>query len=97
MADYTIGLDEVAVHAKTLQPNVVDTVTFTRNVDNITIISDGAADLYYTMDGTMPVVAGPRTYRLPGGFGGFDERPAPLGIDAIKLVSTGSPTYSVQA
>lgn len=97
MADYTLGPDELAIHAKTLAANIVDTVTFGRNVDQVTVLSDGSADLYYTLDGSTPTVAGPRTYRLPAGGLAVDERVAPRTVDVVKLISAGTPTYSVQS
>lgn len=99
----------VGVHAKTLAAGVVDTVSFQLGVDTgspgwgrmpraVEIITDGVADIYVTVDGSAPTVAGTHCYRVPAAAGAtvLDVRsPDPQDQVIVKLVSAGTPTYSV--
>lgn len=109
MTTYTVAPGQVAVHAKTLAAGTVDTVQFTigdphsgagwANVPKLVeILSDGAADIYVTVDGTAPTIGGQNCFRLPAFAGAtvLDVRDANL-EDAvlIKMISAGTPEYSV--
>lgn len=88
-----------AVHAKTLVADTVDTVTLSRHAKSVEVLShDGAAAIYFTVDGSTPTVAGANTYALPVGIGGLevdleDNQPP----TEVKLISAGTPLYSVTA
>jgi hypothetical protein len=95
MASYTIAAGGRAAHDKTLVASTVDTVTFPGDVSTVTVISDGAAKIYFTVDGTDPVVSGDKTFMLPAAVSEF-EVPSPGSQSAVvKLISAGTPTYSV--
>lgn len=94
MATYTSSAGDLAVHAKTTAANTVDTVTLTGHSGLSEIICDGAADLYFTADGSTPTVAGANTYRMPAGSAGVRYV---QGGAVIKLISAGAVTYSVSA
>jgi hypothetical protein len=100
MATYTLAAGDIGAHNKTLAAGVVDTVTFPADFHRITIISDGAAAIFYTTDGSTPTVAGANCYILPAGAVSADTRtPQDVGAGAgttVKLISAGTPTYSVQ-
>ncbi len=108
MASYTVPVGHIGVHEKTLVANTVDSVTFalgsTSNSgwanmsEQIEIITDGTADIYVTVDGTTPTVAGTDCWRVPAmaGASSFDvPRPTATSPVVVKLVSAGTPKYSV--
>lgn len=93
----TVATDERGVHAITTSANAVDTVTFTgRDCDAVEVISDGAADLYVTVDGSTPTVAGNTTDRLPSGAPSVRVLSVPTsGATQVQLKSSGTVKYSV--
>jgi hypothetical protein len=93
VATHTVAADEIGAHSKTLGANTVDTVNFADDVKQIEVVSDGAAELYFTVDGTAPTVGGAKCYYLPA-FGGAREVPVHTG-GTVKLISSGTPKYSV--
>jgi hypothetical protein len=108
MASYTVPNGHIGAHNKTLAGAVVDTVTFALGTpgtagwaltpSRVEILTDGAADIYVTTDGTAPVVAGTQSWRIPAipGSAVFDVRSQHSDDPVvIKLVSSGTPTYSV--
>ena len=44
---------------------MVDTFTFASDLDSVTIISNGTAAAYYTLDGSTPTVSGANCFPLP--------------------------------
>jgi hypothetical protein len=96
VASYTVAAGERGVHNKTLVAATVDTVTFSEDLREIEILSDGAAAVFVTVDGSAPTVAGNNTDILPaGGMTARTLTSAPGGDTAVKLISSGAPTYSV--
>lgn len=99
MATYATSAGDIALHAKVTTANTVDTLTLTGYRGPGEIISNGADELYYTVDGSTPTVGGNNTYRLPAG--AISSRVflgAVAGADTIvKVKSAGIVTYSVQA
>lgn len=108
MADYVVPSGHVGAHAKTLTANTVDMVTFQVGSANtpgwgqmpraIEILSDGAADIYVTTDGSTPTVGGTNCWRIPAlpGSTVLNTRDAnPSDAVVVKLISAGTPTYSV--
>lgn len=108
MGDYTVPSGHVGVHAKVMVATVVDSVTYALGSPSspgwarmplaVEVLSDGAADIYLTVDGSTPTVAGTHCWRIPAmaGSSTFDVRDS-VANDAVvvKLVSAGTPTYSV--
>ncbi len=109
MTAYTVAMGQIGAHAKVLTPSAVDTVTFALGVDRsvagwanvprrIEVITDGLADIYVTIDGSAPTVAGAGTYRVPALPGStFIDVEDSNGQDpvVVKLISSGAATYSV--
>ena len=109
MASYTVNYGELAAHAKTLVAATVDTVTFAagdpatpgwgKMPASIEVVSSGAADIYFTVDGSAPTVAGATTYRVVNVAGASkkvklnDSNPNDAVV--VKLISSGTPAYSV--
>lgn len=101
MPDVTVAAGKVAAHGVTLAANQVSTVSFTDNIRAVDVISDGAAPVYYTVDGSTPTVAGAGCYLIPAGVTGVDTRDTTNSgntsvLDVVKLISAGTPTVSVQ-
>lgn len=95
MTTRPLAQGEVGMHAFVLTPNAVDTVTFVEDLQLVTIISDGADAVYYTLDGSAPTVGGKNCYVIPAG-GGADTREPKAPSTTVKLISAGAPTLSVQ-
>lgn len=97
MSDYVVAADMIACHDKTLVANQIDTVTFQRkSVRTFEISSDGAARIYYTTDGSEPTVSGANTFPIPDGGPSSVMANNMEGFAAVvKLISPGTPTYSV--
>lgn len=97
MASYTVEAGKIGVQAKTLAANTVDTVTFNDDLDAVVVFSDGAAALYFTVDGTTPTIGGDNTYVLLKGVHAARRVLVPTSGDTVvKLISSGAPTYSVE-
>ena len=95
MADHKVPLNAIAAHDVTLTANTVERFTFPDNVDAVEILSDGAEDIYFTLDGSSPVVAGPNTYRIQAVMGSTVVTPTAYGPTTVALISSGSPNVSV--
>lgn len=95
MASYSVSAGAIGAHNKTLVGGTVDTVTFADDADLIEVVSDGAAALYFTLDGSTPTVWGENTYFMPASLSERTEAPGTPGGTVVKLISSGTPTYSV--
>jgi hypothetical protein len=93
----SLAVDEVGAHAITLSASTVDTVTIARDCDQVEVMSDGAAAIYFTVDGSTPTVAGKKAYALPAAVGARQVTVPTSGSTVVKLISSGTPTYSVTA
>lgn len=94
MASYVIAEDKLAVHDVTLVASTADTVTFFDNVDQVEVVSDGAAKIYVTTDGSTPTVSGDATRVIPATICSRTIRMSSGKV--VKLISSGAPTYSVE-
>jgi hypothetical protein len=95
MASYTVAKGEIGAHAKTLVANIVDEVVFVDNKALIEVVSDGAAEIYFTVDASAPTVGGAAAYYLPA-VPCSRTVPSPKpGETAVRLISAGTPKYSV--
>jgi hypothetical protein len=80
----------------TLVANTVTTVTLDQNFSSVEVLNvDGAAAIYFTVDGTTPTVEGNGTNVLPAAIGGLTLY-AGNGTDTVKLISAGTPKASVR-
>lgn len=101
MTAYTVAAGHNSVEPWTTTPNQVDTVTFTSNVGRVQVISDGAAEVRVTIDGSTPTIGGAPgssspAFRLPAGALGIVDLPLSLPVDVLTLVSSGAAKVSVQ-
>lgn len=95
MASYTVAAGLIAAHAKTLVAATVDTVDFAGNTSAVEVLSDGAAAIFFTTDGTTPTVNGGNCYVIPAGGVSSVIVPDRDFDGVVKLISSGTPTYSV--
>lgn len=89
---------EFAVYGVTLVASTVDTVNFDQNRDQIRVHNDsGTAAIHFTVDGSTPTAGGKKTFRVPAFAGAYLDVSVPggAGTEVVKLISSGTPTYSV--
>lgn len=96
MATYTVAAGAIGTAEWTLTPGTVDVVTFGDNLGFVDIISDGAAAIWYTADGTTPTVGGANCWYLPAVPCVETAGVVNTDIDTIRLISAGSPKLRVQ-
>lgn len=96
MAAYAVAAGERGVHAKALVAATVDTVTFAADCDAVEVMNEtGTSPISFTTDGTAPTVGGNNTYYLPATICSVEVQPDVAGVTVIKLISAGTPSYSV--
>lgn len=100
MATYTVTAGHVGIEPYTTTASQVDTITWTDNVGDIEVVSDGAAEVRVTTDGSTPAIgsAGASTagYRLPAGVVSKLNLRLDGSADSIKVVSSGQAEVSAQ-
>lgn len=97
VASYTVPEGHVGIHAKTLTANTQDTVTFTGvDLPEIEILSNGEADIYVRIGSGPATVAGTDCYRVMAAMGATSLPVDTSGDTVIKLISSGTPMYSVE-
>lgn len=97
MATHTVAAGKVGTAAFTLVADAVDTVTFTgTDLDAVTVVSDGAAAVWYTLDGSTPTVGGDNCWYIPDVVGVDTQSPPSSGQTVVKLISAGTPLLRVQ-
>jgi hypothetical protein len=103
MSNFAVAANEIGAHEKTLVAAAVDTVTFATFRSQVEVVTDGAASLYFTVDGSTPVAGAANTHYLPATASSKivkcpAQHPSP-GVKAsgtiVKLISAGTPKYSV--
>ena len=98
MADHTVAAGERGTAAFALTAATVDTVTFTDKISEVEVITDGAADVWYTTNGSTPTVGGKNCWYLPtNAVADVRAVTSSQGSAAVvKLISAGTPTLRVQ-
>lgn len=92
MAAYQVARSK---HA-TLTAATVDTVTFQERHPAVEVVNRATTgDIYFTVDGTTPVSAANDTYYVGPGQSIVVDLPHASDPDAVKLISAGTPAYSV--
>lgn len=97
MAAHTVARGEVGVHLQ-LTAGTVEIVIFDDTVGTVEIVArDGAAEVWYSIDGSDPAPGSASSYCIPAGMTGVDERrTAGLRPSLVKLLATGAAAVSVQ-
>jgi hypothetical protein len=95
VADY----DGISSKHAQLAANTVDTVTLVSDYSQVEVINrDGAAEIYFTVDGAAPTVGGDNTHMIPAAISGmtanaYAESGSPT---VVRLISAGTPQYTVR-
>lgn len=90
MADYSVSRSK---HA-TLAAATVDNITFTTVRASCEVKNRGTSgDIYFRVDGTAPVSAADNTFFV--GPGESLEVPLSAAAQVVKLISAGTPAYTV--
>lgn len=97
MAAYAVPAGQIGAYEKTMVAATVDTCTFTgSDLDTVEVVShDGAAAVYFTVDGSTPTVAGGNCWMLPAASSAVTVPVPTAGATVVKLISAGTPTVSV--
>lgn len=96
MAAHTVAAGQIGVYEVTLTAATVDTVTFDDDVDTVEVLShDGAAAVYFTVDGSTPTVAGKGCWMLPAAASSATVDVGTAGDTVVKLISAGTPKVSI--
>jgi hypothetical protein len=96
VAEHTIRAGEWGIHGLTLTAGQITTVHFPDDVDEIEVLShDGAAAIYFTVDGADPQVEGRASRVLPAAISSAQVQPPTAGPTVVKLISAGTPRISV--
>lgn len=74
------------------------TATLDADYNEVEVVNvDGAAAVYFTTDGSTPVVAGNGSHVVPAAVGGFvTVRPRTTGATVVKLISSAIVKVSVR-
>jgi hypothetical protein len=94
MASYTVAVGEHGAYEKTLVASTVDTVTFAGDLSGVEVVNEGTTGIYFTVNGTAPTVGSQAAYYVPP----TSVRTVPSGEaggTVVKLISSGTPKYSV--
>lgn len=95
MATTKVSKTGIGAHEKTLAAETVDAVEFARDLTQVEVLNiDGAASLYFTVDGSDPMVGGD-CYFLPPLVCARTVSAPSYQPTTVKLISAGTPTYSV--
>lgn len=84
--------------AGTLTISTVDTVTLDRLAQHLSVISrDGTSEIWFTIDGSAPTVAGANCYYAgPAASSVIDIGSSAAGTVTVKLISSAAATFAVQ-
>jgi len=97
VTNYSATNVQVAVHNKSLAADTEDTVTLAGDRDTVEVINlDGAASIYFTVDNSAATVDGQNTFVIPAAIGSLEVDVPTAGDTKVRLISDGTPTYSVQ-
>lgn len=91
----TVQAGQIGAYGLMLTAGQVSEVDFVDDVDVVEIITDGAAAVYATVDGSAPTVGGGNCYYLPAVAGSKEIHPPTSGGTVVKLISSGTPTVGV--
>lgn len=81
----------------TLVANTMATVTLDHDFAQVEVLNrDGAAEIFFTVDGPAPVIEADDCQCLPAAIGAL-QLPASVGNQTVvRLISSGTPKYSVR-
>lgn len=86
------------IHHGSLTANEVTTVVLDQAYAAVEVLNrSGNAEIYFTVDGPDPTIEGDDCYVLPAAMGSIEVRASAYTPVAIKLISMGSPTFTITA
>lgn len=88
--------DDFSFPQTKLTANVEDRLEFKTSFEEIEVTSDGVEALYFTVDGSPPKIGGAQSHRLPRVPSTRTVEVPGGGNTVVRLISEGTPTYSVQ-
>lgn len=94
MASFTVSATEHGAYEKTLTASTVDTVTCSGDWPGVEVLNEGTVGIYVTVNDVAPTVGGAGTWYVPPS----SARVLPAGDQSgttVRLISTGTPKYSV--
>lgn len=95
MGSYAVTAGQRATH-QTIVAATVDTVTFGVDFNEVEVLNrSGSAEIYFTVDGTTPTVGGTNCFVVPAAISSAIVGVPTVGPTVVKLISSGTPTYSV--
>ena len=82
----------------TLTADTVSTFTLDGDYDTVEVLNgDGAAEVFFTVDGADPTVDGAGCYYLPAAIGALAvENRASGAAPVVKVISSGTPKVAVR-
>lgn len=81
----------------TLTAATVTTFTLDADYSAVEVLNaDGAAEVFFTTDGTAPVVDGAGCYYLPAAIGALEVTSSINGPAVVKAISSGTPKVAVR-
>lgn len=98
MAKYSVPDNKLGAYKKKASAETVDEVEFVDTLQAVEVLSDGASELYFTVDGSTPTVAGSNCHEIPAMSAVRTvvvPSTSPRKSTVVKLISAGTPTYSV--
>lgn len=95
MATYTIAVGENGAYEKALVAGVFSEWDFGFSPRSLEIVHDGTAAVYFTTDGSNPVVAGNASRCVPKNHSRVLVDIPGTGSPVIRCISVGTPVVSV--
>lgn len=93
---HTVPAGRLGVHNLTLTADTEEVVQFEQDISTIEIVNlDGAAAVYFTVNGVAATVAGSHTRVLPAAINSVLYEPRESDATRVSLISSGTPTVSV--
>jgi len=81
----------------TLVAATVTTVTLDSDHNSVEVMNrSGSAEIFFTVDGTNPTVGGNDCDVLPAAINSIEAPAFKKGATVVKLISSGTPTFSVR-
>jgi hypothetical protein len=98
MAKHEVADNAIGSYSNKLTAATVDEVVFADTLAAVEVTSDGAAKIYFTVDGSAPTVGGGNTHEVPATVAArtvLVPSTNPRVATTVKLISAGTPEYSV--
>jgi hypothetical protein len=98
VAKHEVPDNKIGSYAEKLTAATVDEVVFADTLKAVEVWKDESVKLYYTVDGSTPTVGGSNTHEMPARESVrtvLVPSSSPRVATVVKLISAGTPEYSV--